>query len=109
MKVKDLIELVTNNQFYSIDSVDEYLMDNYDEVLKPLYRTDDSVQHLIDVVLHDEAYFVSATILYQCDDGVVGINGLYYNFIESVDDKDCEYVCTAKEYVLENKLTWVEV
>lgn len=108
MKVKDIIEIVTNNSFYSIFSVDEYLMDHYDEVLKPLYATDKSIQYLIDVEVNDEAYFVSGTILYQCDDGVVGINGLYYNFIESVSDEDQEYLCTAKEYVLENRPTWVQ-
>lgn len=108
MKVKDLIEIVTNNSFYSISSVDEYLMDNYNEVLKSVYQTDRQVQYLMDVDVDDEAYFITATILYQCDDGVVGINGLYYNFMEFINDEDCEYLCTAREYVLENRPTWVQ-
>lgn len=98
MKVKDIIDVVTDKSFYSISDVDEYFIDNCDECLHPLCYTDKSVEYLQDVEVNDEAYYVSATILYKCDDGVVGIHGVYF-IMYDVSAEDIGELCTATEYI----------
>lgn len=102
MKVKDVIDAVTNKPFYSLYDVDEYFYNNYGEWLHPLSYDDKSVEYLQEVDLNDEGYYITATILYKCDDGVVGVRGVYYNY-ENIDASEFEELCTAKEYVLVNK------
>lgn len=107
MKVKDVIDAVTNKSFYSLYDVDEYFIDNYGECLHPIYDSNKSIEYLQEVEVNDEAYFVSATILYKCDDGVVGVHGVYYVMCESAEARDLGELCTAREYVLENKPIYV--
>jgi len=107
MKVKDLIDIVTNNAFYSIWDVDEYLHDNHNEWLQPVSKDNKSIEYLQEVDINDEAYYVAATVLYKCDDGVVGIHGVYWVPDDNIEYIDLEELCTAKEYVLENKLVYV--
>lgn len=102
MKVKDVIDTVTNKPFYSLYDVDEYFYNNYGEWLHPLSYDDKSVEYLQEVDLNDEGYYITATILYKCDDGVVGVRGVYYNY-ENTDASEFEELCTVKEYVLVNK------
>ena len=107
MKVKDIIDTVTNNAFYSISEVDEYCSSHFGEWLYPLSRDDPSVEYLQEVDLDDESYCITATILYKCDDGVVGIHGLYFHYEYELEDRDFDKLCTAKEYVLESKQIYV--
>ena len=102
MKVKDVIDVVTNERFYSIGEVNEYFYNNYGEWLHPLSYYDKSIEYLQEVDLNDESYYITATILYKCDDGVVGVYGVYYIY-EDIDASVFEDLCTAKEYVLTNK------
>ena len=107
MKVKDVIDAVTNNSFYSISEVDEYCESHFGEWLRPLSRDDPSVEYLQEVDLNDEGYYLTATILYKCDDGVVGVHGLYFHYEYELEDKDFEELCTAKEYILVDKPIYV--
>ena len=102
MKVKDVIDAVTNERFYSIGEVNEYFYNNYGEWLHPLSYYDKSIEYLQEVDLNDESYYITATILYKCDDGVVGVHGVYYIY-EDIDASVFEDLCTAKGYVLTNK------
>lgn len=108
MKVKDVIGAVTNKSFYSLYDVDEYFIDSYGECLHAVYDTNKSIEYLQDVEVNDEAYFVAATILYKCDDGVVGVHGVYWVPFDSIQYEDIGELCTAKEYILENKLVYVQ-
>ena len=107
MKVKDVIDAVTNKPFYSLYDVDEYFIDNYGECLHEVYNTDKSIEYLQDVEINDEAYFVAATILYQCDDGVVGVHGVYWVPFDGVQYEDIGELCTAREYILENRQIYI--
>lgn len=107
MKVKEVIDIVKNNIFHQIDDVDEYIHDNYGEWLRPVNKDDSLVEYLQDVDVDDEAYIVNATILYKCEDGVVGIHGPYYIMNNWETSDDIEECCTAREYILENRPVYV--
>lgn len=62
MKVQEVIDLVNNGEFKSINDVESELPKDVDKVasgLKP----------------YDYLWYVISTSVYQCDDGFVGITG----------------------------------
>lgn len=94
MKVKELIEFVNNyeNPFIALDDVE----DAVDEKTKKV--------ETIDVDKH--RHYSIATDVYQCEDGFVGVTGLYEIFSECSMRSDFDINCEASEYEAFQKVTY---
>ena len=84
MKVKELITLVNNNFFYSLHDLDE--IENLPKCVAEGLELD---QH---------RWYSTAINVYKCEDGFVGIWGIYQSFYEYQDYKDIGIKCVALEY-----------
>lgn len=85
MKVKELITLVNNNFFYSLHDLVE--IENFPECV------DEGLE------LDQHRRYSTAVNVYKCEDGYVGIYGVYQNFSEQQDYKDIGIKCLAEEYI----------
>lgn len=87
MKVKELIELINNEE--------------------ELYHTGDAEDLLSDYDVEQVAYGLNpdrhrwyeiVTDVYKCEDGFVGVTGLGQIYSEMMSSSDCDVTCYAEEY-----------
>lgn len=87
MKVHDLIELINNSEeLYCLEDVEDIIPENIKCVAKEL-----------DV--NKRRWFSTAVDVYACEDGYVGVRGVNAIYSENFEPIDCNFPCTACEYV----------
>lgn len=84
MKVKEFITLVNNNCFYSLHNLVE--IENLPECIAEGLELD---RH---------RWYSTAVNVYKCENGFVGVFGIYQSFSEYQDYKDIGIECVALEY-----------
>lgn len=86
MKVKELIELV----------------ENYEDPFISLYDVEDAVdkktKKVATINVDKHRHYSTATDVYQCEDGFVGVTGLHEIFSECSFPSDFDINCEASEY-----------
>lgn len=85
MKVQELIKAVNEGKFYSF------------------WQLEDEIENLPQTVaeglnLDEHRWFSTATNIYKCEDGFVGISGAYQSFSEMQGWEDIGIICSAGEY-----------
>lgn len=93
MKVKEFIDAVNNSEekLYSLWDIEDNVAPDV-----PLPQFPELVEEGIEIDEH-RWYFV-ATNVYQCDDGYVGVRGVWKLRSENMDYSDCNILCHAEEY-----------
>lgn len=56
--------------------------------------------------LDEHRWYSIATNVYECEDGFVGVKGVYQSFSESQTWKDINVLCTAEEYIAVPSITY---
>lgn len=93
MKIQELIDAVNSQEIYSLWDLDNFIP-NLPECIAEGLEKDKSW-------LYDTAVNV-----YKCEDGFVGIWGVYHNY-EDCSCKDYEITCIATEYKEVPSVTYV--
>lgn len=87
MKVQDLIELINNSkELYCLDTVVSII-------------PNDSKCVAIELNINKHRWFSTAVDVYACEDGYVGVRGVNAIYSEDFEPIDCNFPCTACEYV----------
>ena len=87
MKVQDLIELINNSkELYCLDTVASIIPNDIKCVAAELN-------------INRHRWFSTAVDVYACEDGYVGILGINDIYDECAEPIDCDFPCTACEYV----------
>ena len=94
MKVKELIDIVNYSDFYCLGEVE-------DEV----DRRAKQVEH--GSALDNHRWWSTAIDVYECEDGYVGVFGVYQIFSEQMSCRDIEIRCYAEEYKAVPYITYV--
>ena len=93
MRVKEFIDYVNYNDFYSLydveDSLKSYLNPSITEVAENL----ESAMHKINY-----RWFEISTTVYKLENGFVGVSGVSTIYSEDMEPEDCCVKCTACEY-----------
>ena len=89
MKVKELIDYINSNEFYSLWDMEDSLFYNNKDLLKRVAKN-----------LEKEEYrwYEISTSVYKLEDGFVGIKGLSKIYSEGTNAEDCCVKCFANEY-----------
>ena len=90
MKVKELIDYINSNEFYSLWDME----DSFDYDLKEFPQ---KVIENLEIDRH-RWYEVSTTV-YKLEDGFVGIRGVSNIYTEDMVAEDCCTKCSASEYI----------
>ena len=91
MKVKELIDYVNSNGFYSLWNLENSLCyNNYKDLPK-------RVAYNLEIDNH--RWYEISTSVYKLEDGFVGIRGVSTIYSEYMDAEDCGFRCTASEYI----------
>lgn len=85
MKVQELIKLINENELYSLSDAEDLI-----------YDAAEIVEHAIELDQH--RWYSVATDVYKCDDGYVGVCGVFQSFSESQTHEDIDFLCEAEEY-----------
>lgn len=86
MKVKELIELINNDdELYSLFAAEEVIP-----------KEVKCVQTDLNIDRH--RWFSISTSVFACEDGYVGITGVSQLYSERMSYSDCDYHCSAAEY-----------
>ncbi len=91
MTVQELIDLISENNYYSLWEVEDDI---------PCKKVDSGLN------LDEHRWYSCATDVYVCDDGYVGVTGPYQSFSETQTWKDINVLCTAEEYKVVLKRTY---
>lgn len=83
MTVQELINLITENRFYSLLEVEDAI---------------DCKKVASGLELDKHRWYSKATDVYKCDDGFVGVKGVYQSFSDMQDWRDIDVLCEAEEY-----------
>jgi hypothetical protein len=84
MKVKEVIEKVSANEYWSLyEFEEEFNLEVIDTCVKPIDY---------------HRWYEVSTNVYRCEDGFVGVSGVVQLFSEQMCYEDCLYKCTAEEY-----------
>lgn len=105
MKVKEVIDVVNNNEEVFVDLwslTDEDVLDENNIKLE----LGDCIMKLPGEV---HRWYTEATNIYRCDDGYVGITGFDYGHGDNVDPHDCFCYCHAEEFEPKQITTYVPV
>ena len=86
MKVKELIDYVNSNGFYSLWNLENSLKDLPQRVADNLEKD-------------ERRWYEISTSVYKLEDGFVGIRGVSTIYSEYMDAEDCGFRCTASEYI----------
>ena len=86
MKVKELIDYVNSNGFYSLWNLENSLKDLPQRVADNLE-------------IDNHRWYEISTSVYKLEDGFVGIRGVSTIYSEYMDAEDCGFRCTASEYI----------
>ena len=89
MKVKELIDYINSNEFYSLWDMEDFLFYNDKDLPKRVAEN-----------LEKEEYrwYEISTSVYKLEDGFVGIKGLSKIYSEGTNAEDCCVKCFASEY-----------
>lgn len=85
MKVQELINLISENKLYSLCDAEDLIDDNATKV-------DSGID------LDEHRWFSIAADVYKCDDGYVGVYGVFQNFSEMQTYEDIDILCEAEEF-----------
>lgn len=92
MKVKELINYINFNEFYSLWNMENTLYcDFLDEELPQRVAKN--------LEIEEYRWYEVSTSVYKLEDGFVGINGLSKIYSEGTNAEDCGFRCTASEYI----------
>ena len=93
MKVKELIELINNAKLYSLWDADELIHNDV---------------NLVECYLnsHSHELYDLSTNIYKCDDGYVGVEGLFSLKSENMNYIDCGISCSASEFIAIPTITY---
>jgi len=94
MKAQDLINLINENPLYSLWDADDVI----DKKAKKV------ASHL---ELDEHRWYSTAVNVYECEDGFVGIFGVYQSFSESQMLDDINVVCEASRYKEVKTVTYI--
>lgn len=91
MKVKELINYINFNEFYSLSNMENTLYCDF---------LDEELPQRVAENLEKEEYrwFEISTSIYKLEDGFVGINGLSKIYSEGTNVEDYCFKCFASEY-----------
>jgi hypothetical protein len=84
MKVKEVIEKVNTNEYWSIYEFEEEFN-----------------LEVVDTCVGGIGYhlkYEEMTNVYKCDDGFVGVSGAVHLYDDNMEFSDCNHKCTAEEY-----------
>ena len=90
MKTKDFIDMINSHsdELYSLYCLEDH---EYDfEMELPYFVTK------LPGEVH--RWYTTATLVYECDDGLVGVSGFDYGHGDDIDPEDCYEPCHAEEY-----------
>ena len=92
MKVKELINYINFNEFYSLWNMENTLYCDF---------LDEELPQKVAKNLEKEEYrwYDISTSVYKLEDGFVGIKGLSKIYSEGTNAKDCCVKCFASEYI----------
>lgn len=94
MKVKELIDIINYSDFYCLGEVE----DEVDEQAK-------QVEH--GSALDNHRWYSTAIDVYECEDGYVGVFGVYQIFSEQMEYEDVDVKCYAEEYAAVPRITYI--
>lgn len=92
MKVKEVIEKVNANKYWSLYDFEESF--DLEAVARGLY-------------VDKARWFEISTSVYKCDDGFVGVSGVTQTYSEMMDYSDCCCECIAEEFKPVQTVTYV--
>ena len=90
MKVKELIDYVNYNEFYSLWDMEDSLFNNDKDLPQ---RVADNLE------IDNHRWYEISTSVYKLEDGFVGLRGVSDIYSEYMDAEDCGFRCTASEYI----------
>lgn len=96
MKKQDLINLINNEELYSLSDAEDIIPIEIECV----------AEHLD---INNYRWFNTAVDVYACEDGYVGIRGIYQLFSANMCCSDCDYPCEALEYEEVTVVTYKQV
>ena len=94
MKVQELINLINEKPLYSLWDADDVIGKNAKMV----------ASHLD---LDEYRWYSMAVNVYECEDGFVGVFGVYQSLSESQTWKDINVVCEASRYKEVKTVTYI--
>ena len=94
MKVQELINLINEEPLYSLWDADDVIGKNAKMV----------ASHLD---LDEYRWYNMAVNVYECEDGFVGVFGVYQSFSESQTWEDINVVCEASRYKEVKTVTYI--
>jgi hypothetical protein len=89
MKKREFIRLAQNIEFYSLPEFSYYVHHNVKDA--PICTSEGRN-------IKEHGSYSTAVNIYSCDDGLVGVEGVYERFNECSEWVDFGIVCTACEY-----------
>lgn len=99
MKVKEFIDIIDNNDIYSLYDVCDYIEDQI--------KVGEIKRVATGLELDKHRWYSTAVDVYQCEDGYVGVEGAYQSFSEYDTWKDLGIICEAAEYKPVETITYV--
>lgn len=96
MKVTEIIQLIQDESpLYNVYQADDIIGGQ----ARMVYKNLDTEEH---------KWYRSATNIYQCDDGFVGITGPCKLYSETMNWRDLEEDCYAEEYTAVSTVTYIK-
>lgn len=89
MKVKELIDYINSNDFYSLWDMEYSLFYTNKDLPKRVANN---------LEIEKRRWYEISTSVYKLEDGFVGIRGVSTIYSESMVAEDCGFRCTASEY-----------
>lgn len=94
MKTQELINLINDHEgLYSLLEAENIIPTDIELVAEGLESD-------------ARRWFETATDIYKCEDGFVGINGVKRIYSEMMSSSDCDITCTALEYQAVPSITY---
>lgn len=96
MKVQELINLISENKLYSLCDAEDLIGDKATKV-------DSGID------LDSHRWFSIAADVYKCDDGYVGVYGVFQNFSEMQTYEDINILCEAEEFEAITRVSYLPI
>lgn len=93
MDKKEFIDFVNNSKVYSLDNV----------INTCKLKGDKSPKYIVRQNVHCSECFVTATDIYRCKDGFVGVFGIIIIY----DNKSDVFTCYAEEFVARSTIVYI--